>query len=272
MKKLLLLLLCLPMICFGETFTHPFGYDLHLTAIPGKGSRTMICCHGFGGNYKIINSIQQAEVVDATLIGFNAPEYDLSVFLDRNYKVSIGTIRELLPAFYVLKKYIIDDGLRSVDLYGFSMGGGVVINVLAALNTSVYDAELKTIGIGFCEKQTILNAIKQGIVILDSPLKSVEEIIAFRGALPVFDLVARNYRKNNLRPIDSIALLKGLSLNIIVHFQETDEILSNRDDALYIEQLKKANASGNTWVVIADDGGHNTIHRSLWKIYSQKIY
>jgi hypothetical protein len=138
------------------------------------------------------------------------------------------------------------------------------------LNTSTYDEKLKEIEIGTIEKEKLLTAIQKGILILDTPLKSIEEIIDFRGSTKEFECLAKNYRDNNFRPIDSLRLLEGLSLDVLLHFQEKDEILSNRDDALYIERLQ-ANQS-KIAVIIGNDRGHMSSHLSLWQFYSQKMH
>ncbi|GAB4226017.1 MAG: hypothetical protein Tsb0021_01580 [Chlamydiales bacterium] len=74
---------------------------------------------------------------------------------------------------------------------------------------------------------------------------------------------------SNFRPIDSLSRLKGLSLDILLHFQENDEVLSNRGDHLHIQRLKTIQSK--TDVLVSDDGGHMSPHLSLWKIYFEKI-
>lgn len=236
---------------------HPFDYDLHLTIAPGKGERTMVCFHGYGCNYEIASLVRPS--IDATLVSFNFPDHDLDEGKKGCY---FGTIDELLPPLYVLKEIVLDRGLDSVDLYGFSAGGGALINVIGVLNSSIYDAELAKIGIELEEKKKLLSAIQRGRVILDVPLKSIEEIVDFRGSSEEFDHLGKNYRENRLRPIDSLERLRGLSLKMILHFQKKDEVLSNRDDALFIERLKEIQPE--VVVIIGDDGGHNAYHRSLW--------
>jgi len=108
-------------------------------------------------------------------------------------------------------------------------------------------------------------------IILDVPLKSVEEIIAFRGSNPELKILAKHYRDNNLRPIDTVEFLQGLSLNIIIHFQESDEIISNRDDQIYIEKINEVNRLGTTSVITGNDGGHEGVHLSLWQFYLEKL-
>jgi hypothetical protein len=269
MRNTLASLFVYPFLCFGQA-DFPFDYDLHLSSIAGENDRTMICFHGYGANYEIADFLKERKFSNATLVSFNFPDHDIQ---DREYeadKASFGTMNELLPALYVMKQTVLGQGLNSIDLYGFSAGGGVVINVIAVLNTSSHDAELKKIGIGAEEKKKLLSAIERGVIILDTPLKSIEEIIALRGSTEEFEILAKNYRDNSLRPIDSLELLKGLSLNILLHFQKEDEILSNRDDGLYIERLKRVNAKGKVTVIVEDDGGHMTPHHSLWRAYTAR--
>jgi hypothetical protein len=258
MKKWILSLI--PLLGLVSMEKHPFDYDLHLTAIPGKSARTMICFHGSGANYQLIETLK--DQVEETLVGFNFPDHDFQS--DDPEKASFGTIQELLPALYVLKTYVIDNGLNEIDLYGFSAGGGALVNTLAVLNAPLYDKELEKIGIGAKEKTAILKAIQNGRVFLDSPLKSIEEIIELRGSSNYLEGLAVRYKKNGLRPIDSLEFLKGLSLHITLYFESPDEILSNRDDALYIQRLKKYN-KGTTKVLIGTEGGHCAIHSSIWE-------
>lgn len=271
-KKLMMLLVFSPFFVFGQSVSPPFNYDLHLSSLPGSNNRVMICFHGYGDNYKVASWLKKIGGMEATLISFNFPEHNIKQRRECNAKdATFGTIDELLPALYVMKQIVLGQGVESIDLYGFSAGGGALINAIGVLNTSTYDTQLKKIEIGIAEKKKLLTAIQKGIVILDTPLKSIEEIIDFRGPTEELEILAKNYRDNNLRPIDSLKRLKGLSLDVLVHFQENDEILSNRDDAIYIEHLKENLPKSKVTVIIGNDGGHMVPHFSLWQSYSQKI-
>ncbi len=246
---------------------NPFTYDLGLKVIPSKddNAQIMICCHGYGDSNQIADVIHSYGVVSDHLVSFNFP--DFGVPEESGYsRPSFGTINEVLPLLYVLKICVIDLQQRAINLYGFSAGGGAVINALSILNQYQYDEQLKKVGISIDEKKVMIRALEAGKVILDCPLKSMEEIMAFRGSTPEFELLAQQYAQNNMRPIDAINSIKGLKLHIILHFQQYDEMLSNRDDVLCIERLQKAN-QGKTDVVIGFDGGHNTFHASLWNTY-----
>jgi len=260
------------LLAFGQMMISPFDYDLHLFSLPGDNQRTMICFHGYGDNYQIAETLKNLYQPKTTLVSFNFPEHDIKQGKEYNPKTaSFGTIDELLPAFYVMKKIVIDQELESIDLYGFSAGGGAVINVIAVLNGTAYDAELKRIGIGAEEKKKLLSSIQRGIVVLDAPLKSVEEIMDFRGPSKEFEILAQKYRDHGFKPIDSVERLKGLPLNILLYFDRKDEVLSNRDDQLYIERLQSSQSSERVTVIIGDEGGHMAPHFSLWQVYLQKI-
>lgn len=258
----------IPFLSVGHAM--PFDYDLHLQTLEGSHSRTLVCLHGYGGNFQLADEIKKLAIVNSTLVSFNLPDHDLH---SRNYdptKASFGTIHELLPAFYVLKTLIIDKGNKSVDIYARSAGGGALVNLLAVLNTTTYDQELANIGIGHKEKTEIKRVIENGIILLDVPLKSIEEIIALRGSNEEFEILAKTYRENHFRPIDSLTLLKGLKLNIIVYFENPDEILSNRDDDLFIERLKESN-QGTTTVIVGSEQGHAKPHQALLQSYAKII-
>lgn len=251
---------------------HPFSYNLDVSIIPGKTPEAgvMICCHGYGANNRIGQSVHSARVVQDHIISFNFPDYDLHSRPYDPHKSAFGSIEELLPLLYVLKKCVIEGELEKVNLYGFSAGGAAVINALVVLQETVYDHRLKEIGITEVEKKKISGALQKGLIILDCPLKSIEELIAARGSSPEFEIIAQRYKKNQMRPLDSVKKLEGVSLHILLHFQQPDEILGNRDDQLFIERLKQAN-KGITNVIIGHEGGHNVFHASLWKHYQNLL-
>lgn len=256
-------------VACSQSNPHPFNYELNLSTIPGENQRTMVCFHGFGGDHRIAQILKKAGVVKQRLISFNFPDFGAKNETVDPEKATFGSIDELLPALFVLKKAVVEEGVYPIDLYGISAGGAALVNLIAVLKTKFYDDKLKEIGIHRRDKKAILKAIQGGTVILDVPLKSIEEIIAHRGSSPVLESFAKRYEINRLRPIDSLQYFENLGLNVIVHFEEKDEVLSNRDDQLFIERLKKYNASGATSVVISDDGGHGKVHRSLWDFYEK---
>ncbi|MBA3958534.1 MAG: hypothetical protein H0X51_09125 [Parachlamydiaceae bacterium] len=266
----LVICLFLPLFLCSFTFQNPpFSYDLHPHVISGNPSEVLVTFHGMGGNYLIADSVKASSNTDNTIVSFNFPDYDFKTRRDFNNlnQITLGSIQELLPPLYLLKQILINDPNRTINLYGFSAGGGAVINLLAVLNSSEYDSELKTIGIEESDKKAILDAIEKGIIILDTPLKSVAELVATRPNLERI-LMAERYKQNGMEPIDNISKLPNRPFTFIVHFQEPDQILSNRDDQLYFEKLQKQNSKGKTYLIIGHDQGHMLPHPSLWKFYA----
>lgn len=225
----------------------------------------MICCHGYGHNSSIVKTVQRYGVFSGMKVGFNFPDHDITAGVDHR-KASFGTINELLPLLYLIKYYACDCAVPSLSLYGFSAGGGAVVNAIAVLQQRLYSQQLQQIGIFEKDILVMLQALRAGAIILDCPLKSMEEIIAYRGADAGLSILAARYTTNNLNPIDTVSRLAGLNLTILLYFENLDEILSNRDDALFIDRLKKANG-GNTFVAVGNSGGHNAWHKELWQMY-----
>lgn len=235
-----------------------FSYPLNIHLYPSKyaDAGVTVCFHGMGGNYTTGGVISQN--IDENVISFDFPSID-----------EYGTINQILPAIYVVKKCITSCNLKAINLYGFSAGGGTLVNMLAVLNRNDYNAELAAIGITLEDKKTILDAIQNGYVIIDCPLKSMEEIIEVRAMNHKYDILAQTYANNHLRPIDSIYDLKGLSLTVLLNFQVPDEAVTNRDDALFASRLNSVNSTGKTIVITSHDAGHVAFHPALWQAYQQ---
>lgn len=251
----------------SSTTTHPFDYDLGIKLIPAIDTSAdyLICFHGSGGNNRIGQTIKNYNVTNNTIISFNFPDYNQR-HSNIPEKSTFGTIDEILPALYVIKKCVIEGNLKKINLYGFSAGGGVIVNILAILSNFRFAPELLKIGITAKVKDQIIEAIENGLIILDCPLKSIEEIINLRGISATLKIYEDRYRSNNLRPIDSIATWKNLKLTILLNFQTPDEILSNRDDQLFINAVKKHNRA-TTQIITSTDASHNAYHKKLWDNY-----
>jgi hypothetical protein len=283
-KKVLLFMLIsmlCPLFCRGvevETLSAAFNnadnivfsYPFAPRVLPAssKEAEVMVCMHGYGGDNKIADILRGIPGIDEHLVSFNFPDYDILTRKKNVRKISYGTLDEILPALYAMKKCVVDAGAKSLSLYGFSAGAGAVINCLALLNSAQSLEELRWVGIGPMERKAILGAVQSGIVVLDVPLKSIEEIIANTGSSARLEMLAKQYRDHGMVPIEVLEQLEGLQLNVMVFFQKPDEILSNRDDTLFIERLKRYNSKGKNTAIIADEEGHNGFHKSLWKAYN----
>ncbi len=247
----------------------PFYYDLKVKLLKGhsENENVMLLLHGMGSDNRIADVLQSYGDIPDHLISFNFPD---SGFLSKPYDprmTSFGSIQEIFPVLYLLKKLVVDGGLTSINLYGFSAGGGAAVNTLRVLNTDTYDKELASLGIDQRAKQAILQALQNGVILLDAPLKSIPEIIALRGSDENFNIIGARYRKNDFEPIDAIKYWQGLVLNVLVYFEKPDAILSNRDDALFMERIRAVNPKGVVEGLEGNYGGHVSYHTALWKAY-----
>lgn len=250
--------------------SNPFNYDLQLKILPDKNQEAelLICMHGMGSDSSLCNIIRSNPVIPYHIVAFNFPDYGLR--FRESQKTTFGTFDEIAPALFVLKKTIIDGGVDRVHLYGFSAGGGAIVNMLSALNSNRYDQSLHKFGIDKAEKQIILQAIQQGSVILEVPLKSFDEIADFSLSREI-QMLAERAKDNGMTPIENIKELSGLSLNVFVYFAYPDEALSNRDDAEFIKRLQTANKNGQTVAIMGKNAGHLTLHRELWEAYKKFV-
>lgn len=247
------------------------GYDPAIEFINAieNMSEITITCHGYGANKEI--GYMVASHSYTPILTFNFPDHDIDDNFDI-YASSFGTIREYLPLIFMLKACA-DNGMSKVNLYGYSAGGGAIINALAILNNPKYKETLASIGIDDPDKVALFQALSNGLIILDTPLKSVTEILSIRPNDESIQVLAVRFSANGFEAIDVVDQLAGLRLNIIVYFEIPDEILSNRDDELYFQKLKAVNKSGTTQLVLGYQDGHFGPHEPLWeavKEYNRK--
>lgn len=256
----------------GNKVAHKFNYDLAIKLVKSESDNAdyMVCCHGSGANNTIADSLKSYNVIADNLVSFNFPDHDMDRLDDDPTLSTFGTIQELLPALYVIKNLVIGGNLKKINLYGFSAGGGVVINILTVLSGGRYNKELQDVGITEENKAKILGAISNGLIILDCPLKSCEEIIALRGSDPslnkLLTVYSQRYKDNDLVPIESIKQWKNLNLAILLYFEVPDEKLSNRDDTIFADLVRNHN-NGLTELIYGSDGGHCEMHTKLWDSY-----
>jgi hypothetical protein len=256
------------------TGTSPFNYPLDIKLYEGKSpdEDVILCCHGYGGDHSIAGIIASYRIVPAHLVGFNFPDYNITSRAIKPSAMTYGTVNELLPAIYLLKKIVVDAKNDRVSLYGFSAGGAAVVNLIAFLNTVHDSKELQKIGVTEENRQQILAALQKGIILIDSPLKSLDEFNAAHPEMlkdPKNILHAQRAQENEMIAIDALAKWKGLKLSVVLFLQNPDEAVSNRDDALFIERLKQANPQGRNLTLTGNEGGHLSFHTALWKGYLQ---
>lgn len=246
----------------------PFNYDLQIKILPGEKTESdvMICMHGMGGDSSLCGIMRANPAISYHLVAFNFPDHGSRS--DSIPSTSFGSFDEIAPALFVLKKSIVDGGADRVHLYGFSAGGGAIINILAVLNSNFYDPALSKLGIGEAEKKKILQSIQLGSVLLEVPLKSFDEVADLSGNRDMKVLAERS-RKNGMVPIENIKYLEGLSLNAFIYFANPDEALGNRDDDKFIQRLQAANKNGRTVSIAGRNASHLSYHPELWEAYKR---
>lgn len=255
-----------------DTSRNPFAYDLHLHMLQGAtaNENVLICLHGMGSDHSLVEVMKANKAIRHHLVGFNFPDYGSRYERTNMLETHYGTIDELLPVLYVWKRCVVAGGVDCVHLYGFSAGGGALVNAVSILNEGCYASELSLIGIGEIERRQMLAALEKGSVILEAPLKSFDElceVFGERGLVPL----AQRARKNGLCPIDNLRSLHGLELSCYVYFSNPDEALSNRDDHEYIRRLRQGNEKGRTTAIIGKSAGHTAYHPELWEAYRERI-
>jgi hypothetical protein len=241
--------------------------------IPGftDEQEILIGCHGFGMDAQVIDFLEIQEFAPHHLVAFNFPNYGHGVNDQPAEELKFGTIWELEPLPRLLKTCVVDGNQERIHLYGFSAGGGAIVNTLAILWHYRFADELESFGIGLKERDQIIRAVQKGTIALDLPIKSVDEVIIAHPEEATENLLsaAQNYIDNDLRPIDNLLKLEGIHLNILLHFQANDRILTNRDDDLYCERLLHANKGGLTHIVIGTEGIHAPCLPTILEAYRE---
>lgn len=260
----------------SETLTNsqsPFNYPMQTSVIPGKNedADVILLLHGYGGDHSIGEIIHSYGGLKEHLISFNFPDYRIFERGIDPLNSSYGTIHELLPVIYILKKLAVDSKLNKINLYGFSAGCGALVNTLMVLNTHRFDDSLKKVGVEDWDKKAILVAIQNGWVLLDAPFKSINEVFeGHRRKYTKFNN-SNNYIKNQLNPIDNLKHLSGLKLNIIIYFEVPDANVGNKLDSVYSTILKETNTKGRTIILRGKSpGGHLDYHKDLWNRFRKE--
>lgn len=252
-----------------------FPYSLDTEILLGEeevlSDSITLSLHGSGANKEHGRDIKSNSYLQGPVMIFNFPDHDISDWDTYDFVHSaFGTIDELLPVLFLLKQCL-DNGITKISVHGFSAGGGVLVNVLAVLNSDGYADEFERIGIKHSDRQQMISALRAGIIMLDCPLRSIGELIDLRGETEDLTILAKKYRENNMIPIDRLEGLQGLGLNILLYFKDNDEVFSNRDENLYAERLNTYNASGQTTVIRGPSGQHNDPSLPLWEHYRDMV-
>ena len=127
-----------------------------------------------------------------------------------DYTKKHDTLASISPDLKEVAKAIVEKngvliqpaGAHAANLVGLSMQiSGWIIFLTEAASKKVTIGNQEIIFKNDKEKCIPLTAIQKGLVVLDVPLKSIEEIIDLRRSSDELEILAKNYRKNRLRLI-----------------------------------------------------------------------
>lgn len=244
-----------------------FGYHPEIEIIPEDNQNVHSCSthptlffHGWGDSKSGAHVFKRAfNVLPGTVVTFNFPDGHGNVT-----KTSLGQLNEVLPALYVLDRTIAKQlNATAVDLYGFSRGGAVIINMIAVLadESDQYTKALERIGINTLQRKKLLHLIQAGSIVLDCPL--IDHEAALKNIAPHIPTwisktaasLCSRYQTNALVPLDSLKKINHLNLSILLHVEYNDTIVTNVHDATTFESLSEHNTQ-HTYISLGNTGGH----------------
>jgi hypothetical protein len=252
-----------------------FGYDLQIEhvidndpTIKTNHNRPTLYLHGFADtkhSAKLLKAF--GDVLPGDVITFNF--HDRGFVIPKLRHSNLGQLPDILPALYTLKWAKDRLKINEIDIFGYSRGGATTLNMIAVLHdkTGTYDAELLRIGIDTQERRALLAMIQKGCITLNCPLTNVNVTAEYRFkefAPRVLKAFARIglYKLDGIQAIESAQTFNDLKLNILLHFQYHDVIVSNNNEAELYHRLSLHNPN-NTYIVLGNNGGHLHTHAAL---------
>jgi len=238
--------------------------------------RPTIYFHGWGdikNSAKLLKAF--CDVLPGDIVTFHFR--DRGVIIPKIRFANLGQLPDVLSAIYTLKWTVEKLQPEAIDLFGYSRGGATVLNTIAVLNdtTGIFDAELARIGVSSIMRKQLLTLIQKGCHVLNCPLTdmnvTMNEFIKHKMGsfaqrkmpflMKTFEKLT-HYKSTGLQGIASAQAFSGLTLNMLLHFQHHDTIVSNANDARLYEALYQHNPK-STFLVLGNDGGHIHSHGAL---------
>lgn len=230
--------------------------------------RPTIYLHGWGDtkdSAKLLKAF--CDVLPGDLITFNFRDH--GVLLPKLGYANLGQLPDVLSTIYVLKWTRDTLQAKEVDLFGYSRGGATLLNTIAVLSdkSGSYDKELNQIGVTLKDRQELLRMIEKGCHVLDCPLTdsnvTVSEFMQSKSEFWIAALEAfTRHKRDGLQGLASAGTFKGLRLNMLLHFQHNDTIVSNKNEAELYNRLSLHNPL-TTYLVLGNNGGHLHSHAAL---------
>ncbi len=141
----------------------------------GDQKSITVYVHGFGDNAEnFLNYCVGTGLVTNDSLFVDLPDAELRTKILALRKASFAQWSDIAPVLYVLKKCC-DVGYTHVDLFGFSRGASVVLNMLDVLKNDTYKREQRRIGMDDETRKKITAMIEHGCITLDAPLKSMPQ-------------------------------------------------------------------------------------------------
>ncbi len=252
-----------------------FGYDLGIeyhddtdTRFFRPESRAVLYLHPWGllamPNKRHSHLLKMYNVVPGDVITFNFPD-GIWRWPFPSYRSSFGQLPDVLVALYTLN-YVYDTaGIRVIDLFGYSRGGAVAVNMVAVLHdtSGKYNDELARIGISVERAKELLSAIERGSLVLDCPLIDATATLQnYSRPVQFLAYTFTKFEKDGLHALSSAQSLSELKLNVLLHFQHGDKMIGNQNEAALYSAFARLHPEG-TYLLMGNDGGHVHPHDSL---------
>lgn len=283
------------------------GYDLGLRVwrdsreniIPGRAS---LFVHGFGGSPITMNSwlrVAGPDRIPGDIVTFRF--YDATDTNQPNLSLmSLGQKTDILSLLVACKAMKAVTGDLGWNIIGPSRGGATVINTLAVLNQPVdtWDSTFKKSHITEQERLSLLQCIKKGVEVIETPLSKTENGVRGHSkrwlektigqsvpdllVSPVFYLANYvvlpfiswgKYLPWGKQALDSVDHLPN-GLKVLLHFQKNDQDVGNAYDAELVEKMTKRLGKENVWAVLSNDGGKeldDITWQALEKVHEQGL-
>ncbi len=254
-----------------------FGYDLGIeyhthsdNRVFKPEKRAIFYLHPWGvvgmPNKKHAHLLKLYDVLPGDIITFNFPDGVWRAPIPLWYS-SLGQLSDVLPALYALSYAYDTFGLKAIDIFGYSRGGAVAVNMLAVLHnkTGTYDTALAEIGITATKRKQLIALIENGSVVLNCPL--IDGNVTLKKYSRTVQFLARtftNYKHDGLQALQSAQLLSDLKLRVLLHFQYNDTRVTNQKEAELYNAFAQCNPDA-TYLLLGNDGGHVHSHDALSK-------
>lgn len=271
-----------------EVYNKPVGYNLDLRLYRDNRPNVIhkfpsLLAHGFAASPYTM--LEYARIIspykipgDLFIFSF-ADAYRNCLFFTKSNFAQVNDIKPLLMAI----KCLYDSKVSGCNLFGQSRGAGTIVNTLAVLNTEVetWSNEFKDIKPFYKDRVAILDMIKKGVVVLDTPMvKLSTAVTAIRSNITYQDIfdsfieqtllpMVSNYLSDKMQVLDCVDNLPE-GLKLLVSYQKNDKIVGNKHDKEFTKKLIDRFGKENVCVVLGSDSGKE-IDGETWQVLEKAV-